>query len=134
MSASHDRLERRFKSQAVLGLLLLGLAGVTAGDEPAPRLDPAAVRELRQQAEANTSLGDDLRDRILGLYDEALGALEADAASRARAAAHQRERTAVAPAVEKLRRELAKPPAEPPPDPPDDATAEDVDGWRTRAT
>jgi potassium efflux system protein len=77
-------------------------------DAPESQLDLEEVRALREQAEGNAALGEDLQRRILEALDEAIGSLEAAAVDQARAAEFDRERAQASGMVDALEAELRR--------------------------
>jgi len=93
-------------------LIVLALAlPAVAQSEGAPerRQDPGEVRKLRAEAEADASLGDDVRARVLELYDSAISSLETAAAADAEAASLTRETAGVGRMVDAMRKQLSRP-------------------------
>jgi hypothetical protein len=64
-------------------------------EAPERRLNLEEVRELRKQADENTSFSDVLRAGILERYDAAIGSLEAASAFEAEAKSDDREKAGV---------------------------------------
>jgi potassium efflux system protein len=95
---------------ACLIVLALALPAV-AQTEGAPerRQDLKEVRTIRAKAEADASLGDDVRARVLELYDFAISSLEAAADADAQAASLARETAGVRRLVEAMRKQLSRP-------------------------
>ena len=82
-------------------------------EEPERRLDLKEVRELRKQADENTSFSDELRAGILEQYDAAIGSLEAASAFEAEAKSDDREKAGVGRIIDALRAELERPETQP---------------------
>ena len=84
------------------------------GDPPAEsQLDPAAIQALRDEAESNSELASEERERVLAVYDETLEAIRRTRAREIRAENYRRERDAIPARVEELREELSEPPGAP---------------------
>ena len=70
------------------------------------RFDLEEIRALREQAESNAALGEDLQRRVLEFYDDAIGFLESAAADLARAAEFDREQAQASGMIAALEAEL----------------------------
>ena len=98
------------------GFLFWGLPGAIfaqTAEDPVTRLDLEEIRAQRVRVEANSTLEKRLQARILELYDQAIGSLDAAAAETAEAEGFVLERAGVSRMVEALRRELSRPEPEP---------------------
>jgi potassium efflux system protein len=116
----------------LMAALSLPAAAEAEQEAPERRIDLAGTREARAQAEADVSLDEDLRARILELYDAAVGALEAAAGFQDQAEDFAREKDTVAPMVESLRARLSRPDPEPRIDLSENATAEEAESALAR--
>jgi len=119
------------KSRLVLLCLVLAVAllspAVLSAQETEKSVDLAGLRELRAQTEADASLTDELKVRVLELYDAAISSLETAARHRADVARLDKERAGVGRLVEALRSDLSEPEKVPRNDLSDDATTEEVE-------
>jgi potassium efflux system protein len=101
-------------------------------DVPERQIDVQEAQQLRSQAEADAALSEELRNRIVKLYDDAIGFLEAAAADEASVRRFKRERAGVGRIVEALRAELDRPAPEPRLDLPKNATVAQAEGALAR--
>ena len=125
---------RRWVAALALLAPLLG-ASLAAQTGPAeePNVDLEEVRELQAAAERNAALSDELRSRILALYDDAIRSLEAAADHEAAAVSTRRERSEIPALVERLRAELDRPQPRPQTNLPEDATLVQAEDALARA-
>ena len=101
-------------------------------DDADSKLDLREVRSLRERAESDTALSEELRGRVVALYDDAVGALEAAAADEAQAVDFEREQAGIGRMVESLRAELERPERQPEPRLPDGASVEQAEARLSR--
>lgn len=95
--------------------------------ESEPAVDLAGVQELREQVEADPSLTDEMRARVLELYESASGSLETAARHEVETIRFAKERAGVGRLADALRADLGEPEDVPRVDLEDDATSDQVE-------
>jgi potassium efflux system protein len=106
--------------------------GAQTGEPPERRVDLDEILSAREQVESNATLDDELRTRILQLYDSAISSLQTADAHKEDAISYERERSGVSRMVEALRAELQRPEREPRLDLPREATVEQAEAALAR--
>jgi hypothetical protein len=119
------------KSRLVLLCLVLAVAmlspAVQSEQETEESVDLDGLRQLKEQTESDASLAEELKARVLELYDAAISSLETAARHRADVARLDKERAGVGRLVEALRSDLSEPEKVPRYERSDDATADEVE-------
>jgi len=100
--------------------------------DPQRRLNLKEIQEVRDQIAANAALNEDLQRRVLDLYDEAIGFLEAAAADETQAIDLDRRAAETASLITALEAELGRPAARPRMNIPERASTEYVEGELAR--
>ena len=121
------------RTQLILLAFCLTPVLAQVGNAPEERIEIQQIRQQRQRAEKNAAIEEARRKRILERYDEAITALEAEAAAKRTALRLEQERTQVDSTVGALRAELSKPQQAPAFRIPDNPTIEDIEIELARA-
>jgi potassium-dependent mechanosensitive channel len=98
---------------------------------PERRVSREEVEQLREAAANNQTLEEELRSQIVAIYDEALAALTAAAASLDRVEQYNKEREGIAAIAGELEAEMSAPPQALAPDLPEDPSASQLEALLT---